>query len=426
MTDFSYFLLALPNSGNEAKTVGDLHNILKSRGAKCSHLSRLPIHHLRVGTLDKLISLSDDFARIDAFGKNVVQKLHRTYSELEGTKQILSIKNESIHSFITNFAWDDGHFNPHAQLRDLVQSIHANVMKTAEHLRRLSAALTEIENNLSNISRKLNGSLMNKCLKQYVSHENWYSGEYLRTALIVIPTTKTDTFMANYEFMEESSANRKYQSMMKEKNDQLSSDIVINENSSNHANEEKSNLKFDVSHIQQKHDCRIVVPESAQLLTTDKEFSLYSVMLLNCGYDWFKFVCLQQGFNVRDFTLAQLTDDEQQNAVQELTKNLETQQRRLRHFCKNNFSDAFSNWMHLKMIRAFVESVLRYGLPIDFTITAVHPRKGTEKKLLLSLEREYKGLLDSVLQTKEENEVDYSGLSGDYYPFVYVPISLQL
>ncbi len=35
-------------------------------------------------------------------------------------------------------------------------------------------------------------------------------------------------------------------------------------------------------------------------------------------------------------------------------------------WCKVNFGEVFQSWIHLKAIRAFVESVLRYGLPTNF------------------------------------------------------------
>ena len=34
----------------------------------------------------------------------------------------------------------------------------------------------------------------------------------------------------------------------------------------------------------------------------------------------------------------------------------------LQRWCKTHFGEAFCAWVHLKVIRAFVESVLRYGL----------------------------------------------------------------
>eukprot|EP01083_Nonionella_stella_P284935 969945_1 len=170
-----YWLLSIPNQGNSLKTISTLKSNVENRGGEHYELDKLPISRLKVGTLDKLIALSDDLGRVDASSKNVVAKLHRTYAELEdNTDQLLSVYNKSIRGYITNFLWDEGHFNPRAQLRDLVQVIHSNMIKTAEHLRKWTSTLSEIQNKLSAIQRKKTGSLMNKSLNEYINHEDWY------------------------------------------------------------------------------------------------------------------------------------------------------------------------------------------------------------------------------------------------------------
>jgi V-type H+-transporting ATPase subunit C len=50
-------------------------------------------------------------------------------------------------------------------------------------------------------------------------------------------------------------------------------------------------------------------------------------------------------------------------------------------WCKANFGEVFSGWVHLKVIRAFVESVLRYGLPVDFLSCFVVPEIKDEKQM---------------------------------------------
>jgi len=74
-----------------------------------------------------------------------------------------------------------------------------------------------------------------------------------------------------------------------------------------------------------------------------------------------------------------------------------------------------------------VESVLRFGLPVDFAISLVLPSKGKEKKLLDHLRVRYAHLVDASLRgPKPDNEVDFSAMSGEFYPFVYVPINIEL
>lgn len=43
-------------------------------------------------------------------------------------------------------------------------------------------------------------------------------------------------------------------------------------------------------------------------------------------------------------------------------------------WCRTHFAEAFSSWMHIKALRVFTESVLRYGLPVNFVAALVKVR----------------------------------------------------
>jgi hypothetical protein len=44
-------------------------------------------------------------------------------------------------------------------------------------------------------------------------------------------------------------------------------------------------------------------------------------------------------------------------------------------WCKSTYSEVFSAWVHVKAMRCFVESVLRYGLPVNFAASLLLPVK---------------------------------------------------
>ena len=50
-------------------------------------------------------------------------------------------------------------------------------------------------------------------------------------------------------------------------------------------------------------------------------------------------------------------------------------------WCQSHFGEVYSAWIHLKVIQAFVESVLRYGLPVDFTSFFMRPDSKIEKEV---------------------------------------------
>lgn len=59
---------------------------------------------------------------------------------------------------------------------------------------------------------------------------------------------------------------------------------------------------------------------------------------------------------------------------------------------KINFSEAFTHWIHVKALRVFVESVLRYGLPVNFQAAIIQPQKKGNRKLREALNQLYDNL----------------------------------
>lgn len=71
---------------------------------------------------------------------------------------------------------------------------------------------------------------------------------------------------------------------------------------------------------------------------------------------------------------------------------------------KINFSEACTAWIHVKALRVFVESVLRYGLPVNFQAVIMKPQKKSQKRLRETLENLYSGI------NMESNKKDVSSL----------------
>ena len=48
---------------------------------------------------------------------------------------------------------------------------------------------------------------------------------------------------------------------------------------------------------------------------------------------------------------------------------------------KVNFGESFTAWIHVKALRVFVESVLRFGLPVNFQGMVLLPQKKQVERL---------------------------------------------
>ena len=51
---------------------------------------------------------------------------------------------------------------------------------------------------------------------------------------------------------------------------------------------------------------------------------------------------------------------------------------------KVNFGECFTAWIHVKALRVFVESVLRFGLPVNFQGMVLLPQKKQVRNLMNS------------------------------------------
>lgn len=92
---------------------------------------------------------------------------------------------------------------------------------------------------------------------------------------------------------------------------------------------------------------------------------------------------------------------------------------RILQWCRSHFGEIFSAWMHLKAIRAFAESVLRYGVPSNGTpryiYSFVHANERNEKAAMDTLvnytSKTYEECSVQALEEGEETE--------EYLSFVF-------
>jgi V-type H+-transporting ATPase subunit C len=98
-------------------------------------------------------------------------------------------------------------------------------------------------------------------------------------------------------------------------------------------------------------------------------------------------------------------------------------------WCTTTYTEIFSAWLHLKAVRLYVESVLRYGLPFSAQAALLEPHRGKERQLRDVLKNLYgqrlAGNNAALTQQLDPNEPDISGLGADFYPYVYLPLNIS-
>jgi len=129
-------------------------------------------------------------------------------------------------------------------------------------------------------------------------------------------------------------------------------------------------------------------------------------------------------FTVREFKFDEYLLQRSQQACDKLTADERTKKSQLVQWLQNSFGEVLLRWVHLKAIRAFVESVLRYGLPPDFVAILMEPKKKNEKRLRQELRKLYKDL-GGAGATEQDDDLPLGIGEAEFYPYVYLNLTLR-
>jgi len=102
-----------------------------------------------------------------------------------------------------------------------------------------------------------------------------------------------------------------------------------------------------------------------------------------------------------------------------LNESLTNKTAKLNQTASECYQDLFTALMHLKIMRVFIDGVLRFGIPPRFYIGMVMPRRGEERKILQSMSDH---LAEEQFRDMYGEKVDASE-ADDYWPFSCVPLT---
>uniref|UniRef100_A0A3P9NL57 V-type proton ATPase subunit C n=1 Tax=Poecilia reticulata TaxID=8081 RepID=A0A3P9NL57_POERE len=392
MTEF--WLISAPGEKTCQQTWDKLM-VATTRTNNLSTNHKFNIPDLKVGTLDVLVGLSDELAKLDTFVESVVKKVAQYMADvLEDSKdkvqENLLANGVDLVTYISRFQWDMAKYPIKQSLKNISEIVSKQVTQIDNDLKARASAYNNLKGNLQNLERKNAGSLLTRSLADIVKKDDFVlDSEYLVTMLVVVPKTNYLDWQKTYETLAE-----------------------------------------------------MVVPRSTKYLFEDNESGLFSVTLFRKAVDDFRHKARENKFTVRDF---QYNEEEMKADKEEMTR-LSTDKKKqfvrlpfihiqrdkvqdgpLVRWLKVNFSEAFIAWIHIKALRVFVESVLRYGLPVNFQAMLLQPNKKNMKKLREVLYDLYKHLDSSAAVIDASMDIPGLNLSQqEYYPYVYYKIDCNL
>lgn len=417
----SYFIAAISNGGGAPEQA---YRKMQSAGAcpeaPFAEMFKFEVPSLMVGTLDSLMTLSDDMVKTDIIVESIVRKIEKTGIELGGAKKKseLSVGGVPAPRYIQQFAWDYAKYPNRRPLKELVALISGGVSAVDEELKQLGTSFADKQAALAEAKRRKGGNLLVADLNDVLNEETMrkiqvHDSEYLKTVFIAIPKALKESFEGSIET--------------------LGQDIVGYGGPDWSRDPRNLGQAVKFGSLVDRHRKRgsPVVPGSLQLVHEDAESSLYAVTILKSQYEAgyyegdefqagtkvdfeveFNKACAAKRFVVRPFTYDPSQASRSAMALEQLQVEVDGMRSGLTRWCKTHYGEAFVAWMHIKVIRVFVESVLRYGLPVDFTAVLYKVAPGKEKELTEAL--------DSALgpQGGDKEKDDANDDDDDYHEFV--------
>ncbi|TKY90252.1 hypothetical protein EX895_000250 [Sporisorium graminicola] len=387
-SDLAYWIISVPLEDSDPhRMFSELGSKLLSDGGSASNdFGQLSFPPLKTGTLESLISLSEDLPKLDGQYTQIVAKIIDTLRALlnndeAALSQHVLVNEQSLDDYMLGWAWNTGKYRADRGLRETVESLGKELSSIDNVMKQKLANYNAAKGQLQQLQRKKQGNLSVRSLADVVHKEDFVDAgsEYLETLLVAVPKNNVKDWQARYE--------------------RLTS---------------------------------MVVPRSSNKISADEEFALFNVTVFKKVKDEFIQKCRENKFIVRtDFAW---DDDLVARQRQELEQAGDSEKElwtELLRLARTNFSEAYQALAHLKVVRTYVESVLRYGLPADYFAVSIRPNPKRTKALMTTLVNHY-AYLESYGQSgnakgkKKNSDGNAGDAPGEYaqlleeeqFPFV--------
>jgi len=352
-------------------------NTCAGYGSGCS---KMDFPNLKVGTLDSLMLMSDELDKFDKHADIALRRIVRAWCQDVSTEEEDTNANQlKVPDFgdvgalegMTRFHWCEERFQHKDPLPDLAAKIHKQIVDMDDEVKANLGAYAQIKNLINAQKRKSGGNLLvrdlNGIVKQscYAMHTNGDISEKILPIFLVVPKQRLDDFQKMYE-----SASK---------------------------------------------EC---VPKSWRPIEEDDSYVLGRVLHLECpSLQSFKNKMSENKFTIREFTYDSSAVEENKVSFEKLQEEEKEALTNAKNTLHMAFGEVFVCHMHLKAVRMFVESVLWYGIPVNFQAMVVSVNMRKEAGLDKALDETFKDAKGSGGSTADKDD--------DEHPFVKFPFDLE-
>lgn len=373
----SFVVLALPylQQSQDSLQSAQYEALVRQVGPLGQTFRNFVIPSLKVGTLDSLMEASDELAKLDPLMENTVQKLIGLMEETSGkprsvvtTFRINQTQEMSPAGYIKNFLWSSAQFDPKDSIQNLIEKFTQINSTADERVRVMLGEYNDTRNKVIAANRKGEGNLSIRPIRELVTiynrdHQCFVDTDLLVTIFVAVAASAQKEWLETYWKMNE-----------------------------------------------------YVCPQSNRVVAEDKEYVLNSIVVFRKVMDDVKALCRKKRYVVRE---VEGTDDLSASELKELQQKAEKEKKALYTLLWQQYCTCYVAWIHLKAVRVFVESLLKFGLPPRFIAVVLQVPADKEVEIRKRIAQIYPDLTTPLAN-------DITGDTGalqQEYPYVSLKVA---
>ncbi|KAL5349359.1 Vacuolar ATP synthase subunit C [Pseudogymnoascus australis] len=337
-----YILLSLPTSIAPSNDKADALSALSSTIGDNGAVAPFKVPNFKIGTLDALVQQADDLGKLESACEGVVAKVGDTLRTiLDGDEAKIgpqkTVNDKPADQYLGNFTWNTVKYRTDKPLRELIDSLQKELLGIDNDVKSKYTQYNSIKTTLAALQRKQTGNLATKSLTPVVDPSLLIQdSEFLETHLVVVPNLAKKDFLRSYETISQ-----------------------------------------------------MVVPRSAVEVTHDEELTLYTVTVFKKFGAEFVQKCRDQRWTPRDYKYVEGGREEEKKELERVIRDERKVWGEVLRLARTGWSESVMIWIHVLCLRVFVETVLRYGLPLEFVSALVKTNTKQAKKARTSLDSAY-------------------------------------
>ncbi|VBB72753.1 Putative vacuolar ATP synthase subunit C [Podospora comata] len=389
MAPAQYILVSLP-----LRVFDDdpLKSLAATVGRDNGEVLPYPVPSFKIGTLDALVQHADDLAKLNGACEAAVAKVADSLRGiLDGDEDLVAqqkiVNDKPTDQYLRSFQWNKLRYRADRPLVELIENLQNDLQNSDNDVKAKFNQYNTVKTNLAALERKQTGNLVTKSLTPIVDPKLLVQdSEYMETHLIVVPTNARKDFIRSYETL-----------------------------------------------------APMVVPRSSIQVAQDDEFTLFAVTTFKKTSAEFLQKCREHKWTPRQYKYVEGGKEEEQRELQRVEKEARKVRAEALLLGRTGWGESVMIWAHVMTLRVFVETVLRYGLPLEFASALIRTTPKQAKKVKTALDSAYSYLGGNAFGrdkhgrvTKDDasltSEMAAAGLSvgegNEYTAYVYYEFDL--